>query len=60
MIATAIRQLILLVPLVLLFGKIGGIGMVWYAFWISEGAAFLFAVFCLKKELKKMNAKINA
>lgn len=59
MIATAIRQLILLVPLVLLFGKIGGIGMVWYAFWISEGAAFLFAVFCLKKELKKMNAKIN-
>lgn len=54
MIATALRQLILLVPLVLLFGKIGGIGAVWFAFWISETAAFIFAVICLKKELKKI------
>lgn len=53
MIATALRQFILLVPAVLLFGKAGGIGMVWYAFWISEAAACLFAVTCLKKELKK-------
>ncbi|MGN1202558.1 MAG: MATE family efflux transporter [Eubacterium sp.] len=59
MLSTAIRQLILLVPFVLLFGKAGGIGTVWFAFWISEAAAFIFAVICLKKEFKKMSEQIK-
>lgn len=59
MTATAVRQLILLVPFVLLLGKMGGVSMVWYAFWISETAAFFLAVVCLKKELKKVTLKIN-
>ena len=57
MLSTAIRQLILLVPFVLIFGKAGGIGTVWYAFWISEAAAFIFALFCIKKEFKMMDEK---
>lgn len=59
MISTALRQFVVLVPFVLLFGKLGGIGMVWFAFWIAEAAAFLYALAELKKELKKMSAKIN-
>lgn len=53
MIGTALRQLIVLLPCVLIFGKIGGINTVWYAFWISEICACLFAVFSLKSEFKK-------
>lgn len=60
MIATALRQLVLLVPSVLLLGKAGGIGMVWYAFWISEVAAFIFAVVCLRKQFRKMDIKIKS
>lgn len=59
MIATALRQLIILIPFVLLFGKIGGINMVWFAFWVSEITAFVFAVICLKKEIRKMIMKIH-
>lgn len=59
MAATALRQLILLVPFVLLLGKVGGIEIVWYAFWISEAAAFIFAIVCLKKEFEKMVLKVS-
>lgn len=58
MIATALRQLILLVPLVLLLGKTGGIKWVWFAFWISEAAAFIFALLNMKRELKKMTMRV--
>ena len=54
MIGTALRQLILLVPLAWLFGTLGGLDMVWFAFWISEIAAVIFAVVCLKKTMKKI------
>jgi len=53
MIATALRQLVVLLPCVLLLGKVGGIQVVWFAFWISEICAFLFAGYCLKKEMSK-------
>ncbi len=45
MLGTALRQLILLVPLVYLFAHQFGIGMVWYAMWISEAAAMVYAIF---------------
>jgi Na+-driven multidrug efflux pump len=54
MIAAAIRQLIVLLPCVLIIGKIGGISHVWYAFWISEGCALVYAVMSLRKKLKSV------
>lgn len=53
MMATAIRQLIVLLPLVLLLGKLGGNTAIWYAFWISEICAFAFAALSLKKALQR-------
>lgn len=59
MLATALRQLIILLPCVLLFGYFGGIHMVWFAFWISEVSAFGYAYYSLKKELlKKLEIKV--
>lgn len=54
MAATALRQLILLIPGVYLFGRTMGLGTVWYAFWIAEAVACIFAVFCMKKKLKAL------
>lgn len=51
MIGTALRQIVILLPAVLIFGHFGGIEMIWYSFWISEGCAFLFAIYSLKKKL---------
>lgn len=54
MMGTALRQLILLIPLVYLLGTLGGLSVVWFAFWISEIAAVIFAVACLKRAFKKL------
>lgn len=59
MMSTAIRQLIVLVPCVLIFGKIGGVQWVWLAFWISEICALVFALICLKKELRMKIAPLS-
>lgn len=53
MAGTAIRQLILLLPLVWLFSRIFGIHSVWYAFWISELTAAVYALLRLKSYLSK-------
>lgn len=53
MISAALRQLIVLIPCVLLFGYLGGIDLVWFAFWVAEMLAFVFAYYCLKKEFTK-------
>lgn len=53
MLSTAIRQLIVLLPCVILLGQLGNIHYVWFAFWVSEFLAFLFAWYSLKKELAK-------
>jgi putative MATE family efflux protein len=52
MLATAIRQLIILLPCVIIIGKIGGISYVWFAFWLSEGCALVYAITSLRKKLK--------
>ncbi|MDO5783915.1 MAG: MATE family efflux transporter [Eubacteriales bacterium] len=54
MIGTALRQVVILIPAVFVFGQIGGIHMVWFAFWISEICACSFAVYHLRKYLKKI------
>ena len=43
MISAAIRQLILLVPCLLIFIKISGISHGWYAFWIAEIVACIYS-----------------
>lgn len=53
MLGTAFRQLVILLPFVLLFGALGGINAIWFAFWISELFALVFAVLYFRKELKK-------
>lgn len=53
MLGTAIRQFILLVPFVWLFAKGASVGMIWYAFWISEGVAVLYSILSIRRELTK-------
>ena len=60
MIGTALRQFIPLVPLAYLFGKLGGIGVIWYSVWISEVLAVAFAVFCTHREFEKKVALLSA
>lgn len=43
MIGTALRQFVLLVPTVYLLARYAGISQIWYAFWLSELAAVLYA-----------------
>ncbi len=53
MIGGAIRQLVVLVPLIWLFNQLFGISYVWYAMWISEAAAFVYSFVSIRRELKK-------
>jgi putative MATE family efflux protein len=53
MLGTALRQLILFVPLAYLFAANFGVEKVWYAMWVSECVAMLYAIFATKMELKK-------
>lgn len=56
MLGTAIRQFILLVPLVYLFAANGGVDKIWYALWISEGAAVIYCIVSIRQEFHK---KVN-
>lgn len=53
MISNACRQLILLIPCVVLFGALGGIRMIWFAYWVSELCALVFASAALRRTMKK-------
>ena len=53
MIGTALRQLIILIPLAYGFAHTFGVTAVWYATWISELAAFLFSAFAARQLLKR-------
>jgi putative MATE family efflux protein len=59
MLSAAIRQIIMLLPFVLLIGKLCGISYVWYSFWISEVCAFVFALYNLGKKLRAITDKVN-
>jgi putative MATE family efflux protein len=54
MLGTALRQLIIFVPMAFLFAKYFGIDKVWYSMWISETIAVIYAIFASYKELKKI------
>lgn len=53
MISTAIRQCVVLIPCVWILGKLGGINVIWFAFWIAEGCAILYAYLSLKNNMRK-------
>ncbi|MGN0371471.1 MAG: hypothetical protein ACI4F3_01525, partial [Enterocloster sp.] len=53
MLGTAIRQCLLLIPILYLFVRYGGISRAWYAFWISELAGALYAAWAARRELIK-------
>ncbi len=53
MIGTALRQVVLLIPCIYLLGNMGGINVVWYAFWISEVFAMGYAVIHSRKILRQ-------
>ena len=53
MIGTAIRQLLVFVPLAYLFSSLWGVENAWYAFWVSEICAVLFSVFASLRYLRK-------
>ena len=61
MIGTGLRQVIILVPLARILGKTAGIHAVWYAFWVAEPLAMIYALIsCVhllhKKGIKKAKA----
>lgn len=53
MIATCIRQLVLLVPCAGLFSHLWGLDCAWYASWVSEGCAVIFAIVMFYREYRK-------
>ncbi len=53
MISTALRQVVVLIPCVLLLGTLGGIGAVWFAFWIAEACAVAFALAQKRREFRR-------
>jgi putative MATE family efflux protein len=53
MLGTALRQLILFVPLAYLFASRFGIQWVWYAMWFSEIIAMLYSIFASKSTMRK-------
>lgn len=55
MFGTALRQLIIFVPLAYLFASCFEIEKVWYSMWISEIAAVIYAVWASGNMLRKIN-----
>jgi Na+-driven multidrug efflux pump len=53
MMGTALRQLILFVPLAYVFASCFGIERVWYAMWVSEIIAMIYAIFASRNVLRK-------
>ena len=60
MVGTCLRQFLPLVPLAFLFGKLGGTGSIWYAMWISEALAALYAVLSARKLFLKKLAPLDS
>jgi Na+-driven multidrug efflux pump len=52
MLGTGIRQLVIFVPLAYVFASVAGVDMVWYAMWISEAAALIYAIIASRHVMK--------
>jgi putative MATE family efflux protein len=53
MFSSILRQLICIIPLAYIFGKIMGLGAIWYAFPIAEIVAFAFSAFYFARVYQK-------
>ncbi|MCD8078246.1 MAG: MATE family efflux transporter, partial [Lachnospiraceae bacterium] len=53
MLGTALRQCILLVPCIWILSRQFGVDSAWYAFWIAEVLATLYAVWATIRELRR-------
>lgn len=53
LLGTALRQLIIFIPLAWLFASFFGISYVWYSMWISEVSAMIYAIFAAGKVMKQ-------
>lgn len=58
MLGTALRQLILLVPLCWLLIRLGGLNVMWYAMWIAELTATGYTVFQARREFRSKVAPL--
>ena len=59
MLATAIRQCVVLVPLAWLLGQLAGVNGMWFAFWVSEACALAFALRQLRRQLAQVRERIQ-
>lgn len=59
MIASLLRQLVVLVPLLYLFTRTIGLPGAWTAFIIAEAAAFLYSFAAIRREMKKKIAMMQ-
>ena len=59
MLATAIRQCVVLVPLAWLLGQLAGVNGMWFAFWVSEACALAFALRQLRRQLAQVRERIR-
>ena len=59
MLGTALRQFLVLVPAAYLLARVSGIGMVWYAFWISEATALIVTCILFFRTYRKTMEKIQ-
>ncbi len=53
MLSAALRQLVLLVPLLWLLLRFAGLPAAWFAFWVAEGAACVYSLLRTRLEMKK-------
>ncbi|MBU7029107.1 MAG: MATE family efflux transporter [Theionarchaea archaeon] len=56
---SVLRQVILILPLAYLFGRIGGLSLLWYAFPVAEIVAFIFIMIWFKTTLKEIELEIQ-
>lgn len=56
---SVLRQIALTLPLAYLFGKMGGLPLLWYAFPVAEVTAFGFIMLWFKSTLKEIELELN-
>lgn len=60
MVSALLRQMVVLIPGVWLLSRYGGVSMAWYAIWMAEGAAVVFAVLSLRRQFRKKVTPLEA
>lgn len=60
MVVSFLRQIIVLLPVAYVLGKVGGLRWIWYAFPISEAISFVLLVILFKNIFTKVMEKMNS